>query len=943
MFDSRGGVTAGLLALLLAGPGGAAPGMAQGTPRQPIGSAYCALLSQAAAAALAAHETTTAADYGEALKQHHCAGADVALPPAQPSAGPPEPQLSFSLISDQLPTTGAGPRLCLVVDAAKPLTVPRYAVGAGFGEGAGGAAGAALPPATFYPVVVQACGLIPNLPRGPDTITTWTVTDTRELRATVKGAPMCLSGRYGGSFNGELIAAYLAAFGARSPGSPFAYLAGLLDPAPPPGPPASLGVTPAGRALSPPFTYLAPPLVAAPCGLGDGEDFFTYDDLTGTVSGPGGFLPNLGGQKTSLAFRKCVAILGDPTGSESRWQTGMPVYAADCDDITGYTRLPSLKTEHWTATTGGAGLPTYRQPDVGDYFSGLSGLPITGPLGRCLTRDSLTPTAVTTADCDGRQEQLWKAAGGTIQFGASSDCLTADPGGAATVSPCVAGAADQQWAYDVPLAAPAMYTLPNPTPATAWTQAWAYGQIHPAGAPTQCLAVTQDPFADPILQRNPVAVAGCAAVLPRQASWFRPTRVRTVRIGLLRYANDDGSAQAMAPQSDAAVLQTAQALATLLSHQYQALGVRFVVAQDSDLLDIDSTLANTYETVDWMAANRVTADAADKLYGRLAIALSTGISGGEFASGNFIEYDPFLIFDPIIGTSLPVTSTTQLLNDYQVETTVPNDPAGLPALSYFAGTDSISAEPVNLMPHEIGHYLGLQHTFNPDEFLDTPTDTGDGAGWITGNAYSTCGNLRTGPVTQGSTATVTPDRNDNESYWGCMVGRAHASFSPLQLARVDWALNNQMNRYPLVACQPTGDYDADHVECETAASLALCQQTSAYLKAAYYESVDCQRGGRYTRMIAGLLADVRVQQLLATPAGQALIRKLAGQPDQAKPLEPQAQAVAAALKDCTILPVTMAVANRLDAFVLSGASPTPAVAAAVFNQRFIDHVPALLP
>jgi hypothetical protein len=52
----------------------------------------------------------------------------------------------------------------------------------------------------------------------------------------------------------------------------------------------------------------------------------------------------------------------------------------------------------------------------------------------------------------------------------------------------------------------------------------------------------------------------------------------------------------------------------------------------------------------------------------------------------------------------------------------------------------------------------------------------------------------------------------------------------MQLGYMSWQLNNQLNRYPMVACQPIRPYDADRVECENAESLALCQQTAAYLQ-----------------------------------------------------------------------------------------------------------------
>ena len=927
---------------------------AQTTFKPIVGSAYCQLLMKEAAIAIAAKDNITAAKYNEAVKQYNCGMGGAPTPGFQPRLGNGTTSntgtLSFNLISDQLPTTGAGPRLCLAVDADKPLTLQKSIVG-GVNS---------LPSVTFYPVIVQSCSLLQNQVRDssqPGTSsmgTTWTVTDTRELRATVNGSPMCLSARYGNSFNNALSSAYLSAFQATVAGSPFAYLVSSLAN----GPSGSVG----GR-------YQNPELVASPCGKSDAVDFFTYDDLSGTISGPDGFLQN----GSALPGRKCVAIDGNPrvAGSNSNhiYESGMPVYSADCSDMTAYDRNEALPAEHWTATIGSSSLPTYLAPKPGDYYSGRAGLPITGPLGRCLTADNLAPDTVVTSDCDGRVEQLWKAVGGTIQLGASGTCLTTGSAGALTLSTCVSNAANQQWTYNGLPADPAMYDTPYAIPATTWTNRWIYGQIQPAGAPTQCLAVSVDPFTDPIRQRNPVALVGCSSVLPRQTSWFRPTRVRTVRVGLLRYSNDaEGHGAAMGTEPDqcmgavtTCVASTAQGLSALLSQYFQVLGVRFVFDPGNDLKDVNNQTANTYSTASWAAADMVSGDASKLLYGKMAIALAAGYVGGELSSGDNVEYDPNLIIDPIVGPyplpnpcpstgpcGFPVTPNERL-PDYQNDITVPKDPGGLPALSYFALTAAINSTPINVTPHEIGHYLSLQHTFNLDEFLDTPPDTGDGSGWLfpgSSAGSTTCGNLRTAPTTANGTTMVTPDRNEIESYWGCMVGRAHASISPYQLARASWMLNNQLNRYPLVACQPLNDYDADQVECENAASLALCQQTAAYLSANMQESMTCRAGGKYTRMIAGLLADAHVQALLAEPAGRQLITKLAVGSENGQPVTTAGYAawkanVQAALINCVNLPLTMAIANRLNAFVLSNASATAATAAATFTPMFIADVPQL--
>src|SRR3954471_15767177 len=96
-----------------------------------------------------------------------------------------------------------------------------------------------------------------------------------------------------------------------------------------------------------------------------------------------------------------------------------------------------------------------------------------------------------------------------------------------------------------------------------------------------------------------------------------------------------------------------------------------------------------------------------------------------------------------------------------------------------------------------------------------------------------------------------------------MLGRPHDnSFSPLQLGKASWVLNNQLNRYPLVACQPIDSYDANKVECENAESLALCQQTAAYIKDKFGIVMACQMGGTYARAIAAALQQPAVLHLL---------------------------------------------------------------------------------
>jgi len=144
------------------------------------------------------------------------------------------------------------------------------------------------------------------------------------------------------------------------------------------------------------------------------------------------------------------------------------------------------------------------------------------------------------------------------------DCLARDEGGVVKLSTCT-NAANQKWSYVV------LDPIPNPR----WLNASVYGQIRPSDASGQCLIVSSDPFADPVRQRNPVRVAACSAVLPRQTSWFRPTTVRTIRFALLRFSDDDGGKPALGNMSDAEAKRIMEGVAFRLSEHYRTMGVRF--------------------------------------------------------------------------------------------------------------------------------------------------------------------------------------------------------------------------------------------------------------------------------------------------------------------------------------------------------------------------------
>ena len=645
----------------------------------------------------------------------------------------------------------------------------------------------------------------------------------------------------------------------------------------------------------------------------EATDFWVYDPVLGIISGPGGF--DAKGRRTP----QCVTVHGDWSVRPHRYDAGMPVGTAPCPDLWSFDRAAVPAYQRWTTPDARDAWPTYAPPDPKDYFSGARGQPIVGPMGRCLTAD-LPSGAAVTLDCDGRAEQDWIVEGEQIRLGPKGDCLERAADGKAVLAAC-SGAAGQKWRY----------VVRDPIPNPRWRNADVFGQLHPEGDTAQCLAVTDDPFVDPMRQRNPLRVVACGATLPRQTSWFRSTSVRTVRVALLRFSNDDGSNPALGARSEADLQRAMESMVVALSAHYHALGVRFVFDPDHDYLMVKDTVANTQiRTHADAAAARITRVAAGPLYGKLVIVITAGMGSGGFSDGSIAEFEPARVVRHVDRTPNPVKIDT-----------LPRDKAGVPAIAYFVAETSITARPdsVGHHAHEVGHYLGLLHTFNPDEFADTPDDVGNGDVWIKAGAM-TCGNPRSIAV---NGKRVTPDRDNNEGYWGCNLGRAHNSFSPMQLGKANWVLNNQLNRYPLVACQPTHPYDANRVACENAPSLALCRETSDYLLRKTGAALTCGSGGRFTRAIAKALDEPAVLALLRdTAPGRMLMSKLAGQPAKDKPLAPAAfGAVTGALKDARNLAVTMAMVDRLQEFERP-AQPASALAATTFTPAFIANVPAIV-
>ncbi len=807
---------------------------------------------------------------------------------------------SFQIVADQ-PSTVTGAQLCLAVDTKRPISPDASVQVRPVAQGAKPFSISG----TFYPVIVVRC----DRP-GSGMATKWTATDDHEWKILVSGAPMCLSSRLPVSF-APLVQPFLRAFQTSGHDSNFAYLANDLD------------------ANNPAQIVANPELLVSQCGRPEASDFFGYDKTNGAISAPD---------------QLCITIHGDTTSKPARFDAGMPVRIQACRDIRSFYRWDYPSEMRWTIGSGDETAPNFFPRDRADYFSGADGLPIVGPMGRCLTADFPLKIAV-TSDCDGRVEQDWKRDGLMLRLGNRSDCLTRNADGTVGLGVC-AKTSNQQWRY----------RIKEPVPNAKWLNADVFAQIHPQDNEAECLVVGADPFPDAVRQRNPVKVAACGSVLPRQTDWFEKTTVHTLRLAYLRYANDDGSHASQGRQTDEESKRMMESVAGYLSDYYRVLGLRFVFDPDHDYLKANDTLANEAK---WYGHNELeggshsTKIASTTFYGKATLTSMAGYHGGG-SSGGVAEFE--------LDRMRELISKNPETNYFQV-TPMPIAKDGLPAVSYGVSINRVgdSWSSMITIAHEFGHFFGLGHTFGPDEFGDTPDDVNDGREWEL-HGSNTCGNLRT--ITLDGKR-ITPERTNNIGYIKCMIGRARPSFTPMQLGLMTWMLNNQLNRYPMVACQPTRSYDANRVECENDESLTLCLQTADYLRKSGSPNLQCIRGGRYTRAITEALQFPAVLDLLNNaPAGRRLMNKLAGSPAQDSQLKPEAaDAVLKALRDGQNLPVTMAVVNRLNefreqaehtpslaasGFTIGGHAPSAAdsksigtLAQNIFKRGFIERVPSI--
>ncbi len=733
-----------------------------------------------------------------------------------------------------------GSALCLAVAQNRPLLGP-------FEVPATSAAGLSHQTSgPFYPVVAAPCAALGSNPA------LWTATVAHELRVDVQGRAMCATVRRLTAFQ-PLVDPYVRAFEATKLNSPFAALVGQLR--------------------SGPRGVLDPPLLVGACGEPDGQDALIYDAPSGTISAPGGF----GWSRLCLTLNTQASANSELAATS----TPVPVRAFACEDslsgagqnALGFDRALLPIEQRWRRETGTETLPFYPSPDPRDYASGRHGLPITGPMGRCLT--ALANNAATT-DCDGRIDQDWKFADNQIRLESKNLCLAASASEAPTLAPCSTERA-QLWSY----------TVRDYLASRAWADSDLYGQLRPLDDPQRCLAVAIDPFEDPARSLNSVQLLECTATPTRRMSWFVTTRMETIRVALVRFGHAPDHVP-MGVASNARIEAAFAEAVARLSANYRRVGLRFVFDAAHDYREVDDPAAAN--TADASAiATALSRLAANDFYGKLTVALTERYAPAG-PLGMAIDYEPARIADPVTGELFDY-ATWRTKHDSGV------DRAGLPALSNFIDVSpALTLDlPAGLrLSRAVGSYFGLRPTNSPARPADTPAEVANAQAWLDQGA-TPCGNLKTAMA---AGKAVTPDRTNALGAFECQLGRGLAALTPMQEARIVWAVHNQLDRQPLIACAAPSNYFGDRLICETPAALALCKETAAWLaRNAGGEALLCFRGDPISRDAAAALKWAGMQFIFkSTPQGQALINALTGRGKGPGPVaDLQLDAVSAAL------------------------------------------------
>ena len=446
----------------------------------------------------------------------------------------------------------------------------------------------------------------------------------------------------------------------------------------------------------------------------------------------------------------------------------------------------------------------------------------------------------------------------------------------------------------------------DPLAGKDWVNAQVFGQLRPLDEPSKCLGVVKDPFSDPWLRRNPLKVLDCSGVEPRQTSWFVTKNVQTVRVALLRFGHSPDHLP-LPKRGDDELKATFQLEMERLSAQYRRLGVRFVFDPDHDFLHIEDKVADDPKNGKAIAA-AIAKIAADQFYGKITVALSERGTPGGTSAWN-VEYDPDRSVDPVSGGKFDYVRWKQDSDSFF-------DKSGLPAVSNFIDVGAVEVRLDSLstlrQAQEFGRYFSLNPLHINPAPADAPEDNGNWRAWIDAGAPP-CGNLARLSL---NGKTFQPDRTNAEGPWGCAIGRSLSALTPMQLARADWTLRYQLDRIPLTACGPAGSYNGDVVRCDGEEALALCQETSAYLKkiSSGAETLACVRGGIIQDAIRKATQWPGLQFIFkSTPEGQALISALAGKGRSSGPVADKTyDDVMAALAAGKNAPAARALLNRVD-------------------------------